>query len=115
MVQSYNEIYRKGREVMPNITEVNTLIEVDKPNGDIERHFPITKIENILGLKDVNSKYTEALSLLAANSYIIDDETGETYRIGSSGGKFYFTKSDVSVLDLLKTIVDATSALSDNS
>lgn len=100
---------------MANVVEVNTLIEINKPNGDVERHFPITKMENILGLKDTNSKYNAALSLLAANSYIIDDTTGETYRIGSSDGKFYFTKSDVSVMDILKTIVDAAGDLSTDS
>lgn len=89
------------------IRDVNTLIEIDKPNGDVERQFPITKQENILGLKDRHEKYDAALKLLAANSYIVDDVTNETYKIGSSNGKFYFTKSDVSLKTILSTIIDA--------
>lgn len=89
------------------IKEVNTLIEIAKQNGDVERQFPITKQENVLGLTGRHEKYDAALKLLASNSYIVDDVTNETYKIGSSNGKFYFAKSDVSLKSILSTIIDA--------
>ena len=88
---------------MANV-DYNTLIQIQDKDGNTETHYPITKAENILGL---SKNADAALKLLAANSYIIDDVTGETYKIGSSNGKFYYVKSDVNVKDLLETIVEA--------
>ena len=105
---------------MSDITEYNTLIEKQDEKGNVERHFPITKKENIIGigditgqiskLEDLTNKEKSALMLLAANSYVIDDETGKTYKIGSANGKFYFTESDVSIRDILTTITEAISS-----
>ena len=103
---------------MANITESNTLIEETNSNGDVVRHFPITKVENIIGIENIkgaSAQQLAALKLLAANAFIIDDTTGKTYKIGSNDGKFYFEESDVSVLDLLNEIVSAAATLSEKS
>ena len=99
---------------MPNITESNTLIEVADKDGNVTRHFPITKVDNIIGIekmKGASAQQIAALKLLAANAFVIDDTTGKTYKIGSNDGKFYFEESDVSVLDLLNEIVEAATAI----
>lgn len=88
-------------------TEYNSLIQIQDEKGNVETHYPITKVENILGLENYTGKEGAALKLLAANSFIIDDETGITYKIGSRNGRFYFEESDVSVLDILNTVTEA--------
>lgn len=103
---------------MANIIESNTLVEEAKSNGDIVRHFPITKAENVIGiekLKGASTQQLAALKLLAANAFIIDDTTGKTYKVGSNNGKLYFTESDVSVKELLDEIVTAAATLSETS
>jgi hypothetical protein len=97
------------------VNEFNTVLEVEKSDGSINRHFPVTKIQNVLGLSDITSKQQSALVLLAANSYVIDDTTGETYKIGCSNGKFYYTKSEVSIKEILDTITAAIEAASEAS
>lgn len=102
---------------MDNIVESNTLIEIAKKDGTTIRHFPITKVENIIGIdkmKGASSQQLAALRLLAANAFVIDDTTGQTYKIGSKDGKFYFEESDVSILELLNEIVDAASTLTES-
>lgn len=93
------------------ITEKNTLIEVQMPNGDVERQYPITKAENVLGLSKITGVLTEkhqkALMLLAMNSYIVDEKTGEVYKIGAYDGKLHFEKSDVDIRDLIEIVEDA--------
>lgn len=91
---------------MASIVEKNELIEIHKPGGLIERVFPITKAENIIGSEKLTAIQTKALKLLAVNSYIVDDTTGETYKIGMEDGDLYFEKSDVSIKELLDTITD---------
>lgn len=93
---------------MASITEQNVLNEIHKPDGSIVRQYPITKAENIIGFDKLTTQQTKALKLLAVNSYIVDDVTGKTYKISMVDGKPYFAESDVSVLDLLDTIVEAT-------
>ena len=90
-------------------SEYNTLIQIQDEKGNVETHYPITKVENVLGLEDITGKEGAALRLLAANSYVIDDETGVTYKIGSRNGRFYFEESDVSILDILNDVVQAVS------
>lgn len=70
-------------------------------------------VEHALTLLDhgVTEKEKAALKLLAANAYVIDDVTGQTYKIGSENSKFYFVESDVSVLDLVETIVTSAAEL----
>lgn len=102
---------------MGTIKEFNTVLEIQDEHGNVEKHYPITKKENIIGIGDITGKISDlesltskeqaALLLLAANSYVIDDVTGKTYKIGSSNGKFYFTESDVSIKDILTTITEA--------
>lgn len=99
---------------MAKITESNTLMEVADKDGNVTRHFPITKVENIIGIekmKGASAQQMAALKLLAANAFVIDDTTGQTYKIGSKDGKFYFEKSDVNILDLLSEIVDAANTI----
>lgn len=91
---------------MASIVESNTLVEIHKPDGSVERVFPITKAENIIGSEKLTAIQTKALKLLAVNSYIVDDTTGETYKIGMDDGGLYFEKSDVSIKELLDTITD---------
>lgn len=100
-----------------SLSEFNTVIEIQDEKGNVERHYPITKKENIIGLgditskvdavKDLSDKEKSALMLLAANSFVIDDVTGKVYKIGSSNGRFYFTESDVDIRDILTTITNA--------
>ena len=102
---------------MADVKEFNTLIEIQDEHGNVEKHYPITKKENIIGigditgdvsdLRDLTEKEKSALMLLAANSYIVDDVTGQVYKIGSSDGRFYFTESDVDIRDILNTITEA--------
>ena len=93
---------------MSNIIEQNAVIDMVQPNGDIHRMFPVTTAECVIGLNELSGPQTKALKLLAVNSYIVDDTTGKTYKICMNEGKAYFKESEVSVLDLLNTIVDAT-------
>lgn len=108
-----------------SIVEKNTLIEIQQPNGDVIREYPITKLENILGidkitemlsgdvivklnsLQEVDETMKKALMLLAVNSFVVDEVTGDTYKIGSRDGQFFYEKSDVSVKDLLDTLATA--------
>lgn len=89
---------------MPNIIEQNVLDEIHRSDGSVIRIFPITKAENIIGFEKLTETQTKALRLLAVNSYVVDDTTGKTYKIGVNDGKLYFTESDVSVMDLLNEI-----------
>lgn len=95
---------------MSEIKEFDSYLDIQDQYGNVERHYPFTKVENIIGLKGTGMTENEkkALKLLAVNSYIVDDVTGKTYKIGSSNGSFYFEESDVSVRDLIDTIIDAT-------
>lgn len=70
-------------------------------------------VEHALTLLDhgVTEKEKAALKLLAANAYVIDDVTGQTYKIGSENGKFYFVESDISVLELVEAIVTSAADL----
>lgn len=96
---------------MGNIKEFNSYLDIQDKDGNVERHYPFTKAENVIGLEGAGMTENEkkALKLLAVNSYIVDDVTGQTYKIGSSNGKFYFEESDISIKDLIDTIVEATS------
>ena len=94
---------------MPNITEINSYVEVQDKSGDVTRILPITKMENVIGYRANLKKEKSALLLLAANSYVIDDITGETYKIGASDGKMYFEKADVTPKEIIETIVVALS------
>lgn len=86
---------------MPNIIEQDTLIEVHNRDGDITRHFPITKMENVIGLSNSTGQQNSVLNLLALNPYIVDDENGKVYKIGSKNGKLYFQESDINLSDLM--------------
>lgn len=111
-----------GVIIVGTLNEFNTVIEIQDEKGNVERHYPITKKENIIGLGDITSKVDDleeltskekaALLLLAANSFVIDDVTGKTYKIGSADGKFYFTESDVSIKDILTSITEAIEGVS---
>ena len=102
---------------MASVNEYNILIELQDEKGNVERHYPITKKENIIGLGDITTdvgkleelteKQKSALMLLAANSFVVDDVTGKVFKIGASDGKFYFTESDVDIRDILNTITTA--------
>ena len=104
---------------MADVKEFNTLIEIQDEHDNVEKHYPITKKENIIGIGDITGdvsdlidlteKERSALMLLAANSYVIDDVTQQVYKIGSADGKFYFTESDVDIRDILNTITEAIS------
>lgn len=96
---------------MANINEIDGYLDVQYPNGDVDRTYPVTKVENVKGLANWTEKEKAALGLLAANAYVIDDATGKTYKIGSENGKFYFVESDVSVKEIVDSIVIATNAL----
>lgn len=87
------------------IFEANDVIEIAKEDGSILRFFPITKVGNIIGLKEFiesSDKYNDALLLLAYNPYVIDDVTDEVYKIGVANGKLYWTKADDSLRNILK-------------
>ena len=47
---------------------------------------------------EINGKTGESITLTQADIEIIDDETGEAYRIGVSGGGLYFEKKEISRL-----------------
>ena len=124
-----------------NVIERNTYLDMQDKSGNVERHFPYTKFKNIediptadddtiapvklysttgenldgaLSQKTATDKLTKvqaALQLLAANSYIIDDVTGKTYKIGSNDGKFYFEESTVSPMEVINMIITATENL----
>ena len=89
---------------MGKIIEQNVLKEIHHSDGSVTRQFPITKAENIIGFEKLTETQTKALRLLAVNSYVVDDTTGKTYKIGVNEGKLYFEESDVSVMDLLNEI-----------
>ena len=98
---------------MGEIKEFNSYMDIQDRDGNVERHYPYTKLENIIGLKATGMTENEkkALKLLAVNSYIVDDVTGQTYKIGSSNGKFYFEETDVSLIDIIDTIVEITGGI----
>ena len=126
---------------MSDIIERNTYLELHDKDGKLERHYPITKFKNIEDVpkadKDnasivklydgagnqedgaISQKVTTerllkvqaALQLLSLNSYIIDDVSGQVYKIGANDGSLYFIKSDVDPKDLADAIVTATEAL----
>lgn len=93
---------------MTNITEKNVILEVQKPDGSRERQFPITKIENIIGAKKIiekgSTKQISALRLLALNPYLVDDITGDIYRIGISEGRLYYVPVDMGINEILDEI-----------
>lgn len=84
----------------------NVVNEIHQPDGTVVRQFPVTKLENIIDVDKLTGIQIKALKLLAVNSYIVDDTTGKTYKIGMENGKVYFTESDVSVMDILNTITE---------
>lgn len=89
-----------------NIIDQNVVNEIHKPDGTVVRQFPVTKLEDIIDMDKLTGMQTKALKLLAVNSYIVDDTTGKTYKIGMNNGKVYFTESDVSVMDILNMITE---------
>lgn len=88
-----------------SIVNKDTLLEIQKPDGTIERHFPITKYENIIGLKKITNTQNKALQLLAANPYVVDEETNKVMKIGSRNGKLFVEESSISVKELMDAIV----------
>ena len=120
-----------------DVIERDTYLDMQDRDGNVERYFPYTKFKNIqdiptadddtvapvklysttgenldgaLSQKTATEKLTKvqaALQLLAANSYIIDDVTGKTYKIGSNDGKFYFEESIVSPMEVINMIISA--------
>lgn len=122
---------------MANMIERNTYLDIQEPNGDVERHFPYTKFNNIedvppanndtksfvklydtvgenedgaLSQKTASEKLTKiqsVLQLLTANSYIIDDVNGKTYKVGSASGQFYFEETDVSPKEVVDMLLNA--------
>lgn len=122
---------------MSKTKEFNTYIELQDENGNIERHYPYTKYDNIenipkatenlaapvklyggLGenddgtltqklISEMTSYQKSALLLLAANAFIIDDENGLTYKIGSKNGKLYLENTEVSVKEIVEMIAEA--------
>lgn len=106
---------------MAQIREENLLLEVQQKNGDVERYFPITKISNILGLekklanmlanKEITSKQAAALKILSMNSYLVDDATADTYKIGINNGKLYFVKVESGPEAIVDEMIDAMEAL----
>ena len=128
---------------MSDIVERNTYFDYSDGKGNIARHFPFTKYDNIEDMPNATKEkaapvklYTDtgdsedgalsqkastekmkkiqaALQLLSANSYIIDDMDGKTYKIGSENGKFYCIESNVSVKEIVDMIVTATESLAE--
>lgn len=122
---------------MSEVKEYNTYLEMQDKDGSVERHYPFTKYENIenipkateelaapvklytqLGdnvdgtltqklISEMTSYEKSALMLLAANAFIIDDENGLTYKIGSKNGKLYLENTDVSVKEIVELIAEA--------
>ena len=92
----------------PTITEKTVLMEVAKKDGTVERQFPITKIENVVGAKKLiqegSTKQLAALRLLASNPYLIDDTTGDIYKIGVDNGEFYFVPVETGIAEILDEI-----------
>ena len=90
---------------MADIKEYNSLLEYKDKNGNVERHYPITRFKNVLGVKELTEKEIAILELLAVNSYIVDDnDPSKTYKIGCVDGKLYVEPSSVSVKDLVNAI-----------
>lgn len=103
---------------MGNVIDKDILIEVQDEQGNRERQFPITKAKNIVGLKKMireqtsgiaedAEKYDNALRLLALNPYLVDDTTGDIYRIGVDNGQLYHVQVDSGILDILNEVVEA--------
>ena len=88
---------------MSEIRNFDTLLEIQKEDGSKERHFPFTKLENVIGAEDV-PLYPKALALLAIHPYFIDDTTGKIYRIGINNGELYYVQTDVGVKEILAEI-----------
>lgn len=103
----------------------NTLIQVQDKDGNIKNILPITKRENVYGIDeleadlqshlskidDLNTKQQKALTLLAANCFVLDDTNGKTYKIGSADGDFYYMESDVKITDIINAITKAVGSL----
>ena len=126
-----------------NIKEYDSYLDFDDGKGNVERHYPFTKFKNIedipqadeetvapvklysgtgnnedgaLSQKSSTDKFEKvqrALLLLAANSYIIDDVDGKTYKIGSENGQLYLIPSDVSVKEIAEMIITAVESLTE--
>ena len=122
---------------MAEIIERHSYVDLQQPNGDVERIYPITKYKDVEDIPEATpnqsgpvklyddtgknvdgaisqkvtteklTKVQAALQLLAANSYIIDDNDGKTYKIGSDNGKLYLVESDVSPKEIADMIVEA--------
>lgn len=122
---------------MSEFNEYNSYMEMQDENGNVERHYPYTKYENIENIpkatethaapvklytspgdnddgtltqkliSEMTSYQKSALLLLAANAFIIDDENGLTYKIGSKNGKLYLEDTDVSVKEIVEMIAEA--------
>ena len=90
---------------LSNIVETNRFIDLQDETGEVTRVMPYTNLENVIGIKELTEKEHAALELLAANSYVIDDEDGKTYKIGSASGKFYCVESDVKPKDIVDQII----------
>lgn len=103
--RQFDKFQEKGKIAM-SIINKNTLIEVQQADGTVERHFPITRYENILGLKNITDTQNRALQLLAANPYVVDEETNKVMKIGSRNGKLFVEESEISVKELMDAIVN---------
>ena len=84
-------------------TEKNTVVETQHEDGSIERHFPFTKLANVIGAEDI-PLYPKALALLSMNPYLIDDTSGFTYRLGVDEGKLHIVRVDKGVKEILQEI-----------
>lgn len=122
---------------MSDVKKYNTYLEMQDEDGNVERHYPYTQYSNIENIpkatddlaapvklytqpgtnddgtltqkliSEMTSYEKSALMLLAANAFIIDDENGLTYKIGSKNGKLYLENTDVSVKDIVELIAEA--------
>lgn len=122
---------------MSTLKEYNSYIETHNEDGNIERHYPYTKYQNIEDIpkasdteagpmklytqpgpnedgtltqrviSEMTSYEKSALMLLAANAFIIDDENGLTYKIGSKNGRLYLENTDISVKEIVELIAEA--------
>lgn len=78
------------------VVERDSHFDVQKPNGDVERHYFHTKAKLVKGLNNLTERQKVILELLVKNPYI-EADNGTIYRMGVQIKSFVNDNGEIEV------------------
>lgn len=88
------------------IEEKSAYIDVQEPDGSVTRYFPINRILDVIGAKELNTKHLNVIRLLMANPYIAGtdaDGNKKLFRLEVENGVLYLSDDDTVPADDVAT------------